>query len=329
MKLQHIGILTAGGDCPGLNACVRAVVRSATNDNVRVSGIRHGYRGILHHEVVELNARTVSGTIHLGGTLLRTARFVELRQPDTVRHVAARLDALALDGLVIVGGDGSQRAAIELSRHARTPLVLVPKTIDNDVGGTDHAIGFDTAVNTAVEAIDRIRDTAVSHERVFAVEVMGRHRGTLAAAVALASGAEVVCTPEAPLSIEAVAAALQRGSALGKVSSIVVVAEGVPGGAVGLAEALRRQTSYDVRVTVLGHVQRGGPPTAFDRILASQLGRQAYVTLAQGGKAHMVGRVRGQPVTHLLEEAIQLQPESCHEHRVLCHQLAGSWQDEG
>jgi 6-phosphofructokinase 1 len=326
MKATHIGVLTAGGDCPGLNACVRAVVRSALAAGVRVSGIRHGYRGILNSELTPLESRSVGGTIHLGGTILRTARFTELKQPEVVRRVAEQLDRLSLQGLIVIGGDGSQRAASEISVHARTPLVLVPKTIDNDVGGTDYAIGFDSAVNTAVEAVDKIRDTAVSHERVFAVEVMGRNRGFLAAAVGLASGAEIVCTPEAPLDANAVAAALQRAAAQGKLSSIVVVAEGCAGGAAGLAQSLRSKTSFDVRVTVLGHVQRGGPPTAFDRILASQLGQQAFAAMVAGGpRAQMVGRMRGQPVTHDLQAALQLVPHAFQEARELCHHLAGIW----
>jgi 6-phosphofructokinase 1 len=326
MKPTCIGVLTAGGDCPGLNACVRAVVRSAVADGVRVVGFRHGYRGILENDQVPLESRSVGGTIHLGGTLLRTARFVELRQVEVVKQVAGRLDDLKLDGLVVIGGDGSLRAAVDLSAQAQTPLVFVPKTIDNDVGGTDYAIGFDSAVNTAMAAIDKIRDTAISHERVFAVEVMGRHRGNLAAAVALASGAEVVCIPEEPLSVEVIRAALDRGAEKGKFSSIIVVAEGCAGGAAALAQALQAQSAYDVKVAVLGHIQRGGPPTAFDRLLASKLGHQAYAVLTAGSnQAQLVGQQHGQPVVHELVAAARLEPRAYQEARDLCHRLAGIW----
>lgn len=326
MALRHIGVLTSGGDCPGLNACVRAVVRSAGGAGVQVSGIRYGFRGIVDNDVIPLDDRSVSGIIQLGGTKLRTSRFLELHQPEVVRSTAEALDRLRLDGLIVIGGDGSQRAAVALSEHVRTPIVLVPKTIDNDVGGTDYAIGFDSAVNTAVEAIDKIRDTALSHERVFAVEVMGRGRGILASAVALASGAEVVCIPEVPLEPDAIASALMRCSKKGKCSSIIVVAEGCPGGASKLAEDLRKRVPFDVRVSVLGYMQRGGPPTAFDRILASELGAQAFDVLAAGtDRPVMVGRIRGEPVTHDLREAMHIEPHSFKELRDLCHRLSGVW----
>jgi 6-phosphofructokinase 1 len=327
MASGHIGVLTSGGDCPGLNACVRAVVRAAGMAGLRVSGIRYGYRGIVDGDIIPLDDRSVSGIIHLGGTKLRTSRFLELHEPAVVKETAARLDQLQLDGLIVVGGDGSQRAAIAVAEHARTRIVFVPKTIDNDVSGTDYAIGFDSAVNTAVEAIDKIRDTALSHERIFAVEVMGRGRGILAAAVALASGAEVVCVPEVPWDAERIATALLRGSKKGKCSGIIVVAEGCPGGAARLVQELARKLPFEIRVSVLGYMQRGGSPTAFDRILASQLGAQAVDVLVAGtGQAVMVGRVQERLVIHDLREALALEPHSFRELHDLCHRLAGIWQ---
>ncbi len=321
-----IGIMTAGGDCPGLNACIRAVVRSAIADGGRVVGIPCGYRGLLAGDTLSLDARSVGGIIHLGGTMLRTARFPEFREPTVVKQAAQRLDGLALDGLIVLGGNGSLRGAWELSQQARTPVVGVPNTIDNDIGGTDYAIGFDTAVNTAVQAVDKIRDTAVSHERVFAVEVMGRERGYLAAAVGLASGVEVVLVPEAPLTVPQIAQALQRGAAQGKRSSIIVVAEGYEGGAQPLAKELAQQTGYEVRVAVLGYIQRGGPPTAFDRILASQFGEQAVAALQDGAKAQMIGWQHGRFVRHELTAAWREAPPFPHDWLKLAHRLAGIWE---
>jgi 6-phosphofructokinase 1 len=317
--------MTSGGDCPGLNACIRAVVRSAIADGAQVIGIPHGFRGLVAGETQPLDFRSVGGMIHLGGTALRTARYPEFKDPALVRQAAKRLDALHIDGLIVLGGDGSLHGAWELSQSAKTPVVGVPKTIDNDVGGTNYAIGFDTAVNTAVRAIDKIRDTAVSHERVFAVEVMGRERGYLAAAVGLATGAEVVLVPEAPLRVSEIAQALRRGESRGKKSSIIVVAEGYERGAAPLAAELAQQTGYEVRVAVLGYIQRGGPPTAFDRILGSQFGEQAVGALRDGTRAQMIGWCEGQFVRRELTAAWQEPPPFPDEWLRLTHRLAGIW----
>jgi 6-phosphofructokinase 1 len=324
-KAWTIGVMTSGGDCPGLNACIRAAVRSTIAEGGSVVGIPHGYRGLLAGEVLPLDARAVGGIIHLGGTMLRTARLPKLKEPAVLDQAAAQLNRLGLDGLIVIGGDGSLRGAWELSQRARTPVVGVPKTIDNDVGGTDYAIGFDTAVNTAVQAIDKIRDTAVSHERIFVVEVMGRERGYLAAAVGLASGAEVVLVPEAPVTIVQVAEALQRGAVKGKQSSIIVVAEGWADGAASLAARLTQQCGYEVRVAVLGHIQRGGAPTAFDRILASQFGQHAVAALQAGERSQMVGWRQGHLVRHDLATAWKEAPPFPHEWLQLTHCLAEIW----
>jgi 6-phosphofructokinase 1 len=320
-----IAVVTSGGDCPGLNACVRAVVRSAIADGAEVIGIPHGYRGLMAGETQPLETRSVGGIIHLGGTILRTARYNEFKDPAVIKQAAERLDSLDVDGLIVVGGDGSLRGAWELSQLARTPVVGVPKTIDNDVGGTDYAIGFDTAVNTAVRAVDQIRDTAVSHERVFAVEVMGRERGYLAAAVGLASGAEVVVVPEAPLSVDEIAQALRRGAVKGKNSSIIVVAEGCPGGARRLAEELARETGYEVRVAVLGYIQRGGPPSATDRIMGSQFGAEAVAALREEARSQMIGWREGRFVRRELTAAWQEAPPFPDDWLKLAHRLAGIW----
>lgn len=317
--------MTAGGDCPGLNACIRTVVRTAIASGGGVVGIQEGYRGLLAGSTLELDARSVAGIIHQGGTILRTARCPEMHSAEGLARAAKALDGLRLSGIVIIGGNGSLRGAWEIAQHATTPIVGVPKTIDNDVGGTEYAIGFDTATNTAMEAVDKIRDTAVSLERVFVVEVMGRSRGYLAAAVGLACGAEVVLVPEVPMSAAQVAEALARGAARGKKSSIIVVAEGWNGGGAGLAAELGRLTGYEVRLAVLGYIQRGGAPTAFDRILASRLGETAVDALTAGARTQMVGWVRGKPRLVDLASSWKESPVFEPELLRLAHRVAGIW----
>jgi 6-phosphofructokinase 1 len=325
-KPFNIGVMTAGGDCPGLNACIRAVVRWMTSEGGSVVGIPGGFRGLLTGETIPLDARSVAGIMHRGGTMLRTARLKEMKTEPVIRQAAGRLDSLGLDGLVVIGGNGSLHGAWDIARHARTPLVGVPKTIDNDVGGTDYAIGFDSAVNTAVQAIDKIRDTAISHDRVFVVEVMGRHHGYLALAVGMASAAEVVLVPEAPLAISEVARALRQGADRGKRSNIVVVAEGYEGGAAAVASRLTEEESgLEVRISVLGYIQRGGAPTAFDRLLATQLGQQAVEALRAGERTRMVGSVNGQIVVQDLAIAWEQVPPFRHDWLSLVHRLGGIW----
>lgn len=306
---QHIGLVTSGGDCPGLNAAIRAVARSAAALGWSVLGIQRGFDGLLRGETTVLDAAAVSGIINRGGTILRTARSEVFQTPEGLRQAAATLDRLGVSGLIVLGGNGSLRGASELSRLARTPIIGIPKSIDNDVGGTDCAIGFDTAVNTALGAIDRIRDTATSHDRLFIVEVMGRKNGYLALAAGLAGGAEEVVVPETPTDLDAICRRLEQGRERGKRSSIIVVAEGdEAGGAFALAEALRRRIGYEIRVSVLGHQQRGGAPTAFDRILASRLGAAAVTALRDGQRDKVVGVIHDEVVVSDLERAWRQTP---------------------
>ena len=302
--VKRIGVLTSGGDCPGLNAAIRSIVRTALGRRVEVLGFRRGYKGLITGEYLFLDGPSVSGIINRGGTILLTARDKDFETARGIRKAAQTLERLRVDGLIVLGGNGSLKGAAALARRTRTAVIGVPKSIDNDVGGTDFSIGFDTAVNTATGVIDKIRDTATSHERLFFVEVMGRKRGFLALATALAGGAEAVLLPETSTDIRSLCRLLDAGRHKGKVSSIVVVAEGdETGGAFEIARKVRRRTHYDVRVSVIGHQQRGGAPSAFDRILASQLGSEAVNVLLRGGRNKMVGIRNGKVLLSPLERA--------------------------
>ncbi len=302
--MRRIGILTSGGDCPGLNACIRAVVRTALARRLKILGIRRGYKGLLRNEWIELDACSVSGIINLGGTLLHTARDQEFRTPAGIKKASRILARHRLDGLIILGGDGSLHGAWELAQKTSTAILGIPKSIDNDIGGTDFSIGFDTAVNTAVQVIDKIRDTATSHERLFLIETMGRTRGFLALASAIAGGAEEVLLPEIPNDLKKLHRKLEEGKKRGKISSIIVVAEGEEaGGAFKIAKKLKGLASYDIRVSVIGYQQRGGAPSAFDRILASQFGEAAVEAFLRGEQTKMVGIQAGEIVLVPLESA--------------------------
>lgn len=293
-KTRRLAVLTSGGDCPGLNAGLRAVVRAALHHGFAVLGVQRGYRGLLAGRFTPMDSTSVGGIINRGGTILGTSRCEDFEKPENLRRAAARLDGERVDALVVFGGDGSLRGAEELSRRCRAAVIGVPKSIDNDVGGTDYAIGFDTAVNTVVSAIDKIRDTAASHERLFLVEVMGRDHGFLALAAGLAGGAEEIVVPETPTDPEALCRRLRAGRARGKRSSIVVVAEGdEAGGAFKLAERMRGASGFETRVSVLGYEQRGGTPSAFDRILAARLGHAAVAAAAAGRRSVVVGLMNG------------------------------------
>ncbi|RTH04063.1 6-phosphofructokinase, partial [Thermus scotoductus] len=270
--MKRIGVFTSGGDAPGMNAAIRAVVRQAYALGLEVIGIRRGYAGMILGEMVPLGVRDVANILQRGGTVLLTARSQEFLTKEGRAKAAEKLKAAGIEGLVAIGGDGTFRGAMRLLEEHKVPVVGVPGTIDNDLFGTDYTIGFDTAVNTALEAIDRIRDTAASHERVFFIEVMGRSSGFIALDVGLAGGAEVIAVPEEPVDPKTIAEGLMESLRRGKSSSIVVVAEGAyPGGAAGLLAAIQEHVRVEARVTVLGHIQRGGSPTAKDRILASRL----------------------------------------------------------
>ncbi|MFD3005900.1 6-phosphofructokinase [Thermus tengchongensis] len=304
--MKRIGVFTSGGDAPGMNAAIRAVVRQAYALGLEVIGIRRGYAGMILGEMVPLGVRDVANILQRGGTILLTARSQEFLTEEGRAKAAEKLKEAGIEGLVAIGGDGTFRGAMRLLEEHKVPVVGVPGTIDNDLYGTDYTIGFDTAVNTALEAIDRIRDTAASHERVFFIEVMGRDSGFIALDVGLAGGAEVIAVPEEPVDPRAIAEGLLESLRRGKSSSIVVVAEGAyPGGAAGLLAAIREHVPVEARVTVLGHIQRGGSPTAKDRILASRLGAAAVQALAGGTSGVMVGEVEGEVELTPLKEAVE------------------------
>lgn len=286
-----MGVLTSGGDSPGMNAALRAVTRSAIYNGFKVKGIYRGYRGLVEDEIVDFEAKDVSGIIHRGGTILRTARCKEFRTPEGRKKAYENMQKHGIDALVVIGGDGTLTGAWQFAREFDVPIVGLPGTIDNDLNGTDHTIGYDTALNTIMWCVDRIRDTANSHERLFFIEVMGRDAGFLALYGAIAGGAEAAIIPEISIENDQLAQLIENGFRTTKRSSIVLVAESpVTGGAMGLAERVRNEyPQYDVRVTILGHLQRGGSPTAQDRILASRMGEAAIDALVEGQRNVMIG----------------------------------------
>jgi 6-phosphofructokinase 1 len=302
----RVGVLTSGGDAPGMNAAVRAVVRVAAATGTEVVGMQSGYRGLMDGDVVPLNTRAVAGILGRGGTVLGTARPPEFHTQVGQRRALAKMAALGIDGLVVIGGNGSQTGALALHRHG-VPVVGVASTVDNDLAGVDTSIGVDTALNTALALIDRLRDTASSHHRAFVIEVMGRHSGYLALMAGIAAGADLIVTPERPVDVAEAEAALRAAYAAGKAHFIVVVAEGSPLRAVGLAARLEelRQGAYEVRLSVLGHVQRGGVPTAFDRLLATRSAALAPETLLAGGGGVMAGLTNGRFGIVPLEDALR------------------------
>jgi 6-phosphofructokinase 1 len=290
--VQRIGVVTAGGDAPGMNAAIRSIVRTAIFNGLEVAGVERGYAGLMEGQIHSLDIRSVSGIINRGGTILKTTRCEEMKTSQGIQKAAHALKAHKIDGLIVIGGDGSFRGASELYQASKVPVIGVPATIDNDVAGTDTTIGFDTAVNTALFTIDRIRDTATSHERVFVVEVMGRKRGFLALAVGFAEGAEFILVPEIKFNLGSIYEKLEHGRERGKTSEIIVMAEGA-GNSSLIAEQMRKKTGYDVRLTILGHALRGGPPTAMSRILANQFGVYAVDLLLKGAEKNMIG-IKGQ-----------------------------------
>jgi 6-phosphofructokinase 1 len=291
--MKRIGVLTAGGDGPGFNPAVRAVVRMAVSLGAQVVGIRRGFAGLLDHDFVDLPARSVGGTIGRGGTFLGTARSPEFATRRGQLEALRNLNEAEIEGLVVIGGDGTMRGGQRLVELG-FPVMGVPGTIDNDLSGTDMSIGFDTALNTAIDALDRIKDTASSHQRAFLVEVMGRNSGYLALMAGVAGGAEMVCIPEVPFELEDVGKTVTDAYIKGKAHCIIVVAEGARYNAVNIAEYLRArrdEAGFSVRVTILGHIQRGGSPSAFDRVLATRLGAAATKALIEGRRGEMAGLV--------------------------------------
>ncbi len=313
--MKRIGVLTSGGDNPGLNPCIRAVVRSAIHLGLEVMGIRRGYAGLLDGEIDEMDTRSVGGIIGRGGTILGTARCPEFYEPKGRREALRSLNRFGIDGLVVIGGNGSLTGALELWRMG-FPVIGIPGTIDNDVNGTDISIGVDTALNTILDAIDKIKDTASSHNRAFLIETMGRNSGYLALASGIAGGAELVLCPEVEVSFEEICRTIEEAYVLGKSHCIIIVAEGwKPGTQVLAQRLLERQDTlgFSVRVTQLGHVQRGGSPSAFDRLLATQMGAAAPRELLKGNAGHMIGLIRNEIALTPLEEAVafdkQLNPQ--------------------
>jgi len=292
MVIKRIGVVTAGGDAPGMNAAIRSVVRSAIHSALKVVGFERGYAGLIEDQTRPLGARSVSGIINLGGTILKTARCEEMKIPEGIEKAAETLKKHKIDGLVTIGGDGTFTGASKLHRASGVPVIGIPATIDNDVNGTDTTIGFDTAVNTALSAIDKIRDTATSHERIFVVEVMGRKRGFLALEVGLAGGAEIILLPEVKFDMDKLCENVKSAREAGKTSEIIVMAEGA-GDSREVVRRIAEETGCQVRLTVLGYIQRGGIPTAKSRILASQFGYYAVELLLNGEKHRMVGIQNG------------------------------------
>ena len=298
----QFAVLTSGGDAPGMNACIRAIVRQSIYMHHEVWGIVRGYLGLIEGHRRRLGLGSVADLIKTGGTFLRTARCLPFLNEDGQEMGRDRLRAWGLDGLIVVGGDGSLRGALAL-HGLGVPVIGIPASIDNDIFGTDDAIGFDTAINNVTHSMDQIRDTASSHERVFVIEVMGHTSGAIAVAAGVAGGAETILIPEVPLNYEAMLTRLKHSRARGKRHSLIVVAEGAAKGD-DVANFIKSKTGYEVRLSVLGHTQRGGPPTAFDRILASQLGTFAVQLLAEGRSGVMVGRQRGELTTTSLDIAV-------------------------
>jgi 6-phosphofructokinase 1 len=303
--MKRIGVLTGGGDAAGMNPALRAVVRRARGLGAEVIGIQRGWEGLAEGDFRKLTSRDVSGIIDRGGTILRTFRYPEFATDEGTAPVGKTIEKMKLDGLVIIGGDGSFRGGNKLTRSFGLPVVGVPATIDNDIPGTDISIGFDTALNTAIEAVDKVRDTATSHGRIFVIEVMGRSYGLLAAQTAIATGAEEVLLPEVPYDIDDLCKRISSGYRRGKQHAIIIVAEGA-GKAPHVAFEIKERLKRGVRMVVLGHTQRGGSPSGYDRILASRLGHRATDLLFAGEHGVMVGIVGNKIKTSSLDKKSKL-----------------------
>lgn len=307
LGIKCIGMLTSGGDAPGMNAAIRAVTRAAIFNGIRVKAIYRGYKGLITGEIKEFQTENVSNIIQQGGTILKSARCMEFKTPEGRKTAYDNLVHEGVDALVVIGGDGTFTGARIFSQEYNIPIVGLPGTIDNDLYGTDSTIGYDTALNTIIDAVDKIRDTASSHERLFFIEVMGRDAGFLALNSALASGAEAAIIPERETKVDQLEELISNGFRKSKNSSIVIVSESnITGGANGLAERMRNEhPEYDVRVSILGHIQRGGSPTAYDRIIASRMGVAAIDALMDGLRNIMIGIVNNEIVHVPLSKAIK------------------------
>ncbi|TXC91495.1 6-phosphofructokinase [Metabacillus litoralis] len=301
--MKKIAVLTSGGDSPGMNAAVRAVVRKGIHDGIEVYGIYQGYAGLMEGNIKKLELGSVGDIIHRGGTILYTARSEEFKKDESQHKAIKNLRDLGIEGLVVIGGDGSYRGAAKLTEKG-FPCIGLPGTIDNDIPGTDYTIGFDTALNTVIESIDKIRDTATSHDRTFIIEVMGRHAGDIALFAGLSVGAETILIPERQYELDSVVKKLNKGIERGKKHSIIVLAEGVCS-ANELAQKMKEKYSLETRISVLGHMQRGGSPTGFDRVLASRLGARAVELLQEGKSGRAIGMQKQQIVDHDIIEILK------------------------
>ena len=311
-RIKKIGVLTSGGDAPGMNAAIRAVVRTAIYNNIEVCGIQHGYNGLIHGEIQQMDARSVGETLQKGGTILQTARCLEFKEWEGVLKGVEVAKNAGLDGLVVVGGDGSFRGARDLTR-AGLPTIAIPGTIDNDIACSDYTIGFDTCLNTVKDSIDKLRDTSTSHDRCSVIEVMGRNAGYIAIHASIACGAEVVLIPEREIDFDRdVISPILKGKARGKRHTIVIVAEGVSGkfnDVYEIAKRIEAATGIESRATIIGHVQRGGSPTVRDRVIASQMGSRAVELLLEG-KSNRIVRMKDSHICDIdIEEGLQMKKE--------------------
>lgn len=307
MSVKKIGVLTSGGDAPGMNAAIRSVVRAALKNDMQVLGVRDGYTGLIKGDLVDMGIRSVSDIIQRGGTYLYTARCPEFREWEGVLKAKAVCEKVGMDGLVVIGGDGSFRGAADLSK-AGIPCVGIPGTIDNDIACTDYTIGYDTAMNTTMEMVDKLRDTAQSHDRCSVVEVMGRRAGYIALNAGIACGATYIVVPEIGLDMDAMLTKIKAAKALGKRYFIIMVAEGI-GHVDEIAERIEKETGIESRSTVLGHVQRGGSPTVTDRVVASQMGFHAVELLKQGIGNRVVAQKSGKIVDFDIQEALSMKKD--------------------
>ena len=307
-KVKKVGFLTSGGDSPGMNAAIRSVVRSCSYHNVDCFGIQQGFQGLINDDMVQMNARSVNNIINKGGTILKSARSLEFRTKAGRKKAFENLIKNNIDSLIVIGGDGSFTGAMIFEDEYKIPIIGIPGTIDNDIFGTSYTIGYDTAINTVIDAIDKIRDTASSHNRLFFVEVMGRDAGHIALNAGIGAGAEEILIPEEDLGLDRLLESLKRSEKSGKSSSIVVVAEGEKSGknVYEIAAYVEKNLPYyEVRVSVLGHMQRGGTPTCFDRVLASRMGVYAVEKLISGSSNAMVGVINEKMVLTPLKNAIK------------------------
>lgn len=321
--MKRIAVMTSGGDAPGMNAAIRAVVRAGMDAGVEVYGIRQAFAGLLAGDMELLTSREVSGILQRGGTILQTARNEEFKTPQGQRKVLRRLNERGIEGVIVIGGDGSLRGALALHRLG-VPVIGVPASIDNDIFGTDTSIGVDTALNTILDAVDRLRDTATSHNRCFLIEVMGRDCGYLALMGGILGGAEIIITPERAPTMEEVGQALADAYVRGKAHAIAVISEGAPYKVTELASFLKNsnEIGFEIRLTILGHVQRGGGPTAYDRLLATRMGVESVRRLLAGETGRMVARSGREQVTIPLEEATSKSREITEEYFTLANLLS-------